>query len=173
MSKGRKTKYNPQIVQKICDLIQEDSYTIPEICKQVGISKATFLNWKKEKLDFLDSIKRAEELQLSNLTRIARNSMKRKLEGYTYEETKTTGKKVKVGKNKDGIDIYQQMITEKIVTEKHITPSDTMIIFHLKNKDPENYGEDKEDDRDFSDINFIFPWDIDNDETDNKDTKNE
>jgi len=32
-------KYNKKIVEKICELIRSDSYTVLEICKQVGISK--------------------------------------------------------------------------------------------------------------------------------------
>ena len=125
-------KYNTDIVIKICDLIQSDTYTIPEICEQVGISITTFHDWKSKKADFSDSIKKAKDLQLINLARIARNSMVKKLSGYDYTETKTV--------NRANGDIEKTTIT------KHISPSDTMIIFTLKNTDSENFKDKHETD---------------------------
>ncbi len=49
-------KYSRQLVDRICSLIREDSYTIAEICDLVGINKDTYYTWMKTKSDFSDSI---------------------------------------------------------------------------------------------------------------------
>lgn len=142
--KGRKTKYTPERVNEICEMIQADSYTIPEICHKVGISHDTYHRWKNEKSDFSESIKKAESLQNRNMLQIATNSMRRKLEGYDYVETKTVNKNIKVGKDKDDNPVYKAMKVEETTTTKHIAPSDTMIIFTLKNLNEKVFGENKE-----------------------------
>jgi transposase-like protein len=45
----RKGKYDKEIVEKICLLIQTDSYTIAEICQQVSINQDTYFDWLKKK----------------------------------------------------------------------------------------------------------------------------
>lgn len=54
-------KYNKKIVEKIANLIREDSYPIAEICEKVNISKETYYDWLKTKPDFSDAIKKAED----------------------------------------------------------------------------------------------------------------
>ena len=39
-------KYNRKVVERIVGLLKSDSYTIAEICQQVGISPATYHRWK-------------------------------------------------------------------------------------------------------------------------------
>ena len=41
-------KYGKKIVDKIVGLIKSDTYTIAEICRQVGITPKTFHQWKEE-----------------------------------------------------------------------------------------------------------------------------
>jgi len=53
-------KYDKDIVNRICTLIREDSYTIAEICQLVGINEDTFYEWKRKKPEFSDSIKKAQ-----------------------------------------------------------------------------------------------------------------
>lgn len=51
-------KYSQKLVDRICSLIREDSYTIAEICDLVGINKDTYYTWMKTKSDFSDSVKK-------------------------------------------------------------------------------------------------------------------
>jgi len=55
------TKYSPEIVKKICGMLEKDSYTVEEVCANVGIDKATFYDWQKNKSDFSEAIKKAYE----------------------------------------------------------------------------------------------------------------
>ena len=34
---GRKTKYTPELVTRICGLLEKDTYTVSELCESVGI----------------------------------------------------------------------------------------------------------------------------------------
>ena len=129
-------KYSKDIVNQICSLIKEDSYTIAEICAKVGISPDTFHDWKNRKTDFSDSIKKAQDIFNDFLTSEAKKSLRKMVQGYTVDETKTvtmdSGKK-----NDDGKSIVT--VKEHTVTKKHIQPNPTLIIFTLTNRDPDNW----------------------------------
>lgn len=45
-------KYNQRIVNKICELVKTDTYTVPELCAKVGISESTYHEWKKTHSEF-------------------------------------------------------------------------------------------------------------------------
>ena len=80
------SKYIPEIVDKIIELIETDSYTIEEICKIVGISKETYYNWKENHIDFNDSIKKAQLKFNENVVIEAKKSLMKKIKGYEIEE---------------------------------------------------------------------------------------
>jgi hypothetical protein len=68
-------KYCPEIVAKICKYLESGGTQIGA-CGYAGISKQTFHNWLHDKIDFLDSVKKAEdtalaamEMKLSNLAK--------------------------------------------------------------------------------------------------------
>ena len=52
-------KYNKKMVAKIVGLIKSDTYTIAEICRQVGISTKTFHEWVNEHEDFALAVEEA------------------------------------------------------------------------------------------------------------------
>lgn len=39
-------KYNKRIAERILAMIRSDTYTITELCNNVGISRQTFYNWQ-------------------------------------------------------------------------------------------------------------------------------
>ena len=51
-------KYGKKIVDKIVGLIKSDTYTIAEICRQVGITPKTFHQWKEEHPEFCQELGR-------------------------------------------------------------------------------------------------------------------
>jgi hypothetical protein len=40
------SKYSPEIVKKICGMLEKDSYTVEEVCANVGIDEATIMGWR-------------------------------------------------------------------------------------------------------------------------------
>lgn len=122
--------YSKEIVEKISDLISSDSYTIAEICQQVGISKDTYYRWLKEKSDFSDTIKKAQKHFDEKSVVEAHRSLMKLVSGYSVDETKTVYVDSKEGRPK---------IKEQTVTKKHYQPNLGAAIFVLTNKDPENW----------------------------------
>ncbi|SEV88768.1 Helix-turn-helix of insertion element transposase [Chitinophaga sp. YR573] len=125
-------KYTKAIVQKICELIEADDYTVSEICKQVGINESTYFGWKADakKIEFLEAIKKAEERRLATFKAAARSGLLTLLRGKEYEEVTTEYTEDKEGKPK---------IKHMKKVKKVILPNPTSVIFALKNLDDENF----------------------------------
>lgn len=134
-------KYSKEIVKRITDLISSDSYTITEMCKQVGITKETYYQWLKTKADFSDVIKKAQDQFNELLVVEAKKSLMKGLQGYIVDETKTTYVESKIKEvDEEGNAIRSKpKIKEQIVTKKYIQPNPTLIIFTLVNRDPDNW----------------------------------
>ncbi len=129
-------KYSKDIVNKICSLIREDSYTIAEICSIVGINKDTFYKWKETKSDFSDSIKKAQNDFDEMLVAEAKKSLIKMIKGYTEQEKKTVT--VDTGKRDDNNKPIIR-VKEHSVIDKHYQPNPTLIIFTLTNRDSDNW----------------------------------
>lgn len=127
------SKYSKRLVNKICNLIKSDSYTIAELCVKVGISERSFYDWKSLNAEFADAIKKAEDERLEFFAAEAKKSLLKKLQGYMVQETKTIS--VAVKKDETG----KSVVKELTVYEKHIQPDTTAIIFTLTNADSENW----------------------------------
>ena len=124
------SKYIPEIVNKIIELIETDSYTIEEICKNVCINKQTYYDWKEKYPDFLESIKKAQLKFNENVVSEAKKSLMKKIKGYEVEEVTTMTEKIN-GKT---------IVTGPVKTvKKHVQPDTTAIIFSLTNLDSENF----------------------------------
>lgn len=132
----RHGRYSKKIVEDICKLIREDSYTIAEICEMVGIAKSTYYEWLKSKVDFSDAIKKAEDDFNQMVLVEAKKSLVKLIKGYSVQEKKTvtadTGKKDEQGKP-----IVR--VKEHSVVEKHFQPSLGAIIHFQTNRDPDNW----------------------------------
>lgn len=124
------SKYSPKRVAKIVEMIETDSYTIPEICSHVGISEATYHYWKDSKLEFLEAIKRAKQKFVDKTLLDCQKSLIKLVNGYEYEEKKTV-----MIDNGNG----QPKIKEQTTTKKHVSPNLGAIIHYQTNKDPENW----------------------------------
>lgn len=134
-------KYNKDIVKKICALIREDSYTIPEMCQLVGIAESTYHEWKAKKPEFSEAIKKAQYDFDNLLVSEAKKSLVKMIRGYTVQEKKTvtadTGKR-----DNEGKPIIK--VKEHSVVDKHYQPNPTLIIFTLTNRDPDNWKNKQE-----------------------------
>jgi hypothetical protein len=129
-------RYNKEIVKQICSLIEKDSYTVAEICRNVGISEAIFYRWKAEKIEFVEDIKKAQDKFKEEMLVECNRSLVKLIKGYTVQEKRTvtadTGKK-----DDNGKPIVK--VKEHVVTDKHYPPSLGAIIHFQTNRDPDNW----------------------------------
>lgn len=83
-------KYNQARVKRIIAMIEEDTFTIVDICRLEGISRKVFYEWKSTKPEFSEAVEDALEYREEKLRQTARKAMMQKLEGYKQVETRTT-----------------------------------------------------------------------------------
>lgn len=81
-------KYTEKLAKEIIRFIEQDIYTISEICSMLRINRKTFYEWKNTKPDFKQEVDAAMERRNEALVAIARSSLRKKLEGYTLTEVK-------------------------------------------------------------------------------------
>lgn len=129
-------KYSKKMVAKIVGLLKSDTYTIAEICRQVGISTQTYHEWVNTREDFALAVEEAREELMQSMVIEAKKSLRKKIQGYDVTETKVvtvpSNQKTQDGKEKP-------RIKEQTTTKKHIQPDTTAIIFTLTNGDPEHW----------------------------------
>lgn len=134
--KGRKTKYTPKIVERICELVAKDTYSVPELCRAVGIDEATFYRWKNDKSEFCEALEKAEDKRLAFFATEAKRSLLKKIQGYTVQEKHI----VTVGSGKFDVNGKKiPRIKEQKTVDKHFQPDTAAIIFTLTNAEPERW----------------------------------
>lgn len=131
MANGK--KYNKKMVDRIVGLIKSDTYTVSEVCRQVGISRMTYSNWLNEYPDFAKAVEEAKEERMQFFVLEAKKSLLKKVQGYDVTETKVV---TVPGCGKDESGNPRPAIKEQTVTKKHIQPDTAAIIFTLTNGDP-------------------------------------
>jgi transposase-like protein len=119
------SKYRKSIVDRICEMIRADTYTIAEICRNVNINIDTYYEWKKKYTQFSEAVKKAEDDRDLKFVTAARNSLLKKLEGFTFEEEKTVYVTDKKG---------NPAVKEQTNTKRYFPPDTVAIIFALCNK---------------------------------------
>ena len=103
-------KYTEQLGKKIADAIEQDEYTLGEICTMHSISRKTFYQWARKYTDFKEMIDDARAGRDERLAQKARQILKQRLEhGYTVTTTRY----------KYAVDEYGEIyLTGKTVTMK-------------------------------------------------------
>lgn len=120
----------------IVGLVKSDTYTIAEICRQVGITPKTYHQWVNDYPDFADAIEQAKAERMQVMVIEAKKSLMKKIQGYDVTETKVV---TIPGKQKDEKGNPKPIIKEQTTTKKHIQPDTAAIIFTLTNGDPEHW----------------------------------
>lgn len=123
-------KYSKRISKKITDLIEKDSYTVAEMCVNVGISESCYYNWKATIGDFGEAIQKAREVFIEKNLIDCDRSLTKLIRGYEYEEKKTVTIDDGAGRPK---------IKEQTVIKKQVAPNLGAIIHYQTNKDPSNW----------------------------------
>lgn len=129
-------KFSKKTVEKIVGLVKSDTYTIAEICRQVGITPKTYHAWINDYPDFADALERARDERLQMMVIEAKKSLMKKIQGYEVTETKVI---TVPGNKKDEKGNPKPIIKEQATTKKHIQPDTAAIIFTLTNGDPEHW----------------------------------
>lgn len=123
-------KYNKKTIEQIAQLIRSDTYTIAEVCRQVGITQKTYHQWIAEHPDFAQAVEEARAERMQFFVQEAKKSLLKKIRGYEATETAVT-----TIPDKDG----NPKIKEQKTYKKHIQPDTAAIIFTLTNGDPEHW----------------------------------
>ena len=123
-------KYNKKVAERILAMIRADTYTITEVCNNVGISRQTFYNWQNDNLEFAQAVEDANNELLDKMNIEAKKSLMKKIQGYDVMETH-----VVTVPGKDG----KPIIKEQKNVKKHIAADTAAIIFTLTNCDPDNW----------------------------------
>lgn len=119
-------KYSERLVEKIVRLIEEDSYTIGEICDALRISRNTFYEWKSTKSEFRKALEDAEDRRDDILALLARRSLREQLEGYIV----TTERIVHESDSYGG-----QQVKSKTMTRKKVAAKASIIKLALERSD--------------------------------------
>jgi transposase-like protein len=130
-------KYGKKITKSIVELIKSDTFTIAEICQQVGITPSTFHEWQKGHEEFALAIQEAKESRMQIFVHEAKKSLMKKIQGYTVQERHTTmvnSKEIDPKTKKP-----KPKIKEQKVIDKHFQPDTALIIFTLCNGEPETW----------------------------------
>ena len=129
-------KFSKKTVEKIVGLIKSDTYTIAEICRQVGITPKTYHQWVNDYPEFAEAVEGAKEERMQAMVIEAKKSLMKKIQGYEVTETKVV---TVPGNGKDERGNPKPVIKEQTTTKKHIQPDTAAIIFTLTNGDPEHW----------------------------------
>lgn len=129
---GRKPKYTPERVERICKGIAEGQ-TEKDSCLAAGISVATFHLWLSQKVEFSEAVKKAkkdyQDWLDKHLLEDAERGLMRLVCGEEYVETTTEYETI------DG----KLVVKKKKEVNKRILPNTTAIIFALTNRAPEKW----------------------------------
>ena len=123
---GRPTLFNEELQEKILKMA-ELGLTDKQVAYICGVTDRTIDNWKIAHPDFFQSLKIAKEL--SDM----------KVEQSLYN--KACGN-IKITEKHDGVDATGNVIDKTVV--KELAPSDTAMIFWLKNRQPDKWREKRE-----------------------------
>lgn len=123
-------KYNKKTVERMVELVKSDTYTIAEICRQVGITSKTYHQWMNDYPEFAEAIEQAKQERIQFFVMEAKKSLLKKIQGYDVTETHVT-----TVPDKDG----KPQIKEQKNVKKHVAADTAAIIFTLTNGDPEHW----------------------------------
>ena len=82
MAGGRPTKYKKEFCERIPELMK-DGASIEEVAAELGVAKGTLYNWSEKNVQFLNAIKRGEELSKAWWLKEGRTSLRDKDFSYT------------------------------------------------------------------------------------------
>ncbi|MBF0650916.1 hypothetical protein IR083_19040 [Dysgonomonas sp. GY75] len=107
-------KYSTELTEKIVNLLEDEFFTVSQVCKATGISRETYYCWMNTKGDFRSEVEQAVARREAELMTMVHASLKKKLEGYYT----TVEKDIYVPDGHTGELVFKQ----KTVTKKECPP---------------------------------------------------
>ena len=129
-SKKRYYKLTTKLRDEIVNLVREENPTKTGIAKRLHVCKDSITNWLRDDEELRARYAEAVNEFFQALEPIAVNSLRKLVEGYDVEESRTVYIDNGMG---------EPMVKEKTVTKRHIEPSMTAIQFTLTNANPKKY----------------------------------
>jgi membrane-associated HD superfamily phosphohydrolase len=129
--RGRKEKYTTHIKPFLEDITKWIREGQTEYCifEKLGVSEDAWYKYKIKYNELKEAVIKGEQ----QLTKHIESQLYKRCNGYEYTETKTY------------ISEQDKKKTKRIEkTTKFVNPSDTAIIFALKNRDPDNWKDRQE-----------------------------
>ena len=107
-------KYSTELTEKIVNLLEDEFFTVSQVCKATGISRETYYCWMNTRGDFRSEVEQAVARREAELMTMVHASLKKKLEGYYT----TVEKDIYVPDGHTGELVFKQ----KTVTKKECPP---------------------------------------------------
>lgn len=132
-------KYDTHVKPKLL-LIEawaRDGLTDEDICSNLDISVASFHNYKRDHLEFLEVLKTSKpeaDIRVENM-------LYKRAMGYRYEEITIEEIELKLG---SGENVVYQPATKTKTVIKEVVPDTTAQIFWLKNRKPAAWRDKQE-----------------------------
>lgn len=120
-------KYGAELTEKIINLVEDEFFTVSQVCKATSISRQTFYCWMDTKEEFRQEIEQAIARREAELMTMVHALLKKKLEGYYT----TVEKDIYVPDEHTGEIIFKQ----KTVTKKECPPDLRIIKMLLERQD--------------------------------------
>lgn len=120
---ARPSKYETHVAPRLEEIKDwcRNGATDEEIAKRLGISIASFYNFKNQFLEFLEALKETKEIVDAQVE----NALLKRALGYSYDEV-----------TKEVVD--GELKVTKVIT-KQVVPDTTAQIFWLKNREPSKW----------------------------------
>ena len=123
-------KYSTELTEKIVSLLEDEFFTVSQVCKATGISRETYYCWMNTRGDFRSEVEQAVARREAELMTMVHASLKKKLEGYYT----TVEKDIYVPDGHTGELVFRQ----KTVTKKECPPDLRTIKMLLDRKDKDS-----------------------------------
>lgn len=134
-NRGRKSKYETNVQPRLLEIAAwcRDGLDDKQIAEKLGISHESFYKYKRENVEFADTLKETKEIADIKVE----NSLNKNANGYDYEEQTVVMKKEVI--YKDGKRVKEVTYPEVITLTKHKEAETKAQMFWLQNRKPEKW----------------------------------
>ena len=134
-NRGRKNKYETNVQPRLLEIAAwcRDGLDDKQIAERLGISHESFYKYKREHVEFSDTLKETKEIADIKVE----NSLNKNANGYDYEEQTVVMKKEVI--YKDGKRVKEVTYPEIITLTKHKEAETRAQMFWLQNRKPKEW----------------------------------
>ena len=134
-NRGRKNKYETNVQPRLLEIAAwcRDGLDDKQIAERLGISHESFYKYKREHVEFSDTLKETKEIADIKVE----NSLNKNANGYDYEEQTVVMKKEVI--YKDGKRVKEVTYPEIIKLTKHKEAETRAQMFWLQNRKPKEW----------------------------------